>query len=68
VRDRGRGVSAVSAVSGDYWIGRRAWAQDQRRAIRSILDALHTPEDQAVAVIQKLQGDVLKSSLAKSRS
>ncbi len=49
------GVRRVEALTGD---GAVRWAQQQRAALGGLLEALHAPEDQAVAVVERLQADV----------
>ena len=46
------GVRRIEAITG---AGAVAWAQHQRAALTAILDVLHTPADQAVEAIEKLQ-------------
>src|SRR5580765_2859090 len=46
------GVRRIEAITGS---GAISWAQRQRAALASILDTLHSPEDQAVGAIEKLQ-------------
>jgi alanyl-tRNA synthetase len=62
------GVRRVEALTGD---GAVRWVQQQRATLAAVLDALRTSEDQAVAVIERLQGDVKRLtrevSQAKSR-
>jgi alanyl-tRNA synthetase len=48
------GVRRIEAVTG---LGAVAWVQRQREALGSLLDALHTSEDQAVDVVERLQND-----------
>jgi len=48
------GVRRIEALTG---MGAVAWAQQQRATLGSILDALHVPGDQAVAAVEKLQGE-----------
>jgi alanyl-tRNA synthetase len=48
------GVRRVEALTGG---GAVAWAQQQRAALTSILDALNAPQEQAVATIERVQGD-----------
>jgi alanyl-tRNA synthetase len=49
------GVRRVEALTG---LGAIAWLQIKRRELRAIVDTLRVNEDQAVATIEKLQGDV----------
>ena len=48
------GVRRIEALTG---AGAVAWAQQQRAALTAMLDALHAPNDQAVATIERLQSD-----------
>jgi alanyl-tRNA synthetase len=48
------GVRRIEALTG---AGAVAWAQHQRAALASVLDALHAPEGQAVESIDKLQSE-----------
>ena len=62
------GVRRIEALTG---MGAVTWAQHQRAALGAIIDALHTPPDQAVATIEKLHGEVKKltreASLLKTK-
>ncbi|PYR17339.1 MAG: alanine--tRNA ligase [Acidobacteria bacterium] len=49
------GVRRIEAVTGS---GAVAWAQHQRAALSSILEALHVSEPQAVESVEKLQAEV----------
>jgi alanyl-tRNA synthetase len=49
------GVRRIEALTGS---GAVQWAQQQRAALSGVLDALHTTEDQAVAVVDRLHADV----------
>jgi len=49
------GVRRVEAVTGD---GAVRWAQQQRASLKGILDVLHTTDEQAVGVIERLHGDL----------
>jgi alanyl-tRNA synthetase len=49
------GVRRIEALTG---AGAVAWAQHQRAALSSVVDALHVPEDKAVETIEKLHGEV----------
>jgi len=51
------GVRRIEAITGS---GAISWAQRQRAALASILDTLHSPEDQAVGAIEKLQTETRK--------
>ncbi len=51
------GVRRIEAITGS---GAIAWAQRQRAALAAILDTLHSPEDQAVGAIEKLQTESKK--------
>ncbi len=51
------GVRRIEAITG---MGAVQWAQQQRAALASILDVLHTPADLAVAAIEKLHGEAKK--------
>jgi alanyl-tRNA synthetase len=51
------GVRRIEAITG---MGAVSWAQQQRATVAAIVDALHTPPEQAVAAIEKLHGDVKK--------
>jgi alanyl-tRNA synthetase len=53
------GVRRIEALTGS---GAVAWAQQRRTALTSILDALHTSEEQAVAALERLQADSKKLS------
>jgi alanyl-tRNA synthetase len=48
------GVRRIEALTG---MGAVAWAQQQRSALRRLIEALHVNEDQAVDAIEKLQGE-----------
>src|SRR5205807_2389026 len=48
------GVRRIEAFTG---AGAVAWAQQQRAAVSSVLDALHVSADQAVDAIEKLQSE-----------
>jgi alanyl-tRNA synthetase len=48
------GVRRIEAVTG---AGAVAWAQHQRTALASVLEALHVPVDQAVDAIERLHSD-----------
>jgi alanyl-tRNA synthetase len=48
------GVRRIEALTG---IGAVAWAQQQRTALQSVLEALHVTEAQAVEAIEQLQAD-----------
>jgi alanyl-tRNA synthetase len=48
------GVRRIEALTG---AGAVAWAQDERALLASMLDTLNAPEDQAVAVIEKLHAE-----------
>ena len=48
------GVRRIEAVTGAEAV---RWAQHERASLASVLDALHTPADQAVETIEKLQGE-----------
>jgi alanyl-tRNA synthetase len=48
------GVRRIEAVTGT---GAVDWAQRQRAALASILEALHTTDDQAASLIERLQTD-----------
>jgi alanyl-tRNA synthetase len=49
------GVRRVEAVTGD---GAVRWAQQQRDSLKGILEVLHTTDEQAVGVIERLHGDL----------
>jgi alanyl-tRNA synthetase len=53
------GTRRVEALTG---LGAVAWIQQQRAALRRIVDALHANEDQAVDAIERLQADVRRLS------
>src|SRR6185295_17829685 len=46
------GVRRIEAVTG---AGAVAWAQHQRATLTAVLDALHVPDDQAAAGVERLQ-------------
>jgi len=46
------GVRRIEALTGT---GAVAWAQQQRAALGSVLDALHAPAEQAIEAVEKLQ-------------
>jgi alanyl-tRNA synthetase len=48
------GTRRIEALTG---AGAVAWAQRQRSTLTSVLDALHAPDDQAVAAIERLQSE-----------
>ncbi len=48
------GVRRIEALTG---AGAVAWAQHQRAALSSVLEALHVPEDKAVETVEKLQSE-----------
>ena len=51
---RGYAIERIEALTGG---GAVAWAQHQRAALSSVLDALHVPEDKAVETVEKLQSE-----------
>ena len=51
------GVRRIEALTG---LGAVAWVMDRRAAMVRIVGALHAHEDQAVEIIEKLQGEVKK--------
>jgi alanyl-tRNA synthetase len=51
------GVRRIEALTG---AGAVAWAQRQRAALTAILDALHAPDGQAVAAVDRLQSEARK--------
>jgi alanyl-tRNA synthetase len=50
----GAGVRRIEALTG---AGAVAWAQQRRAALDAMLEAIHAPEDQAVAAIERLQAE-----------
>jgi alanyl-tRNA synthetase len=48
------GVRRIEALTG---LGAVAWAQQQRAALASVLEALHVPEDKAVETVDKLHAE-----------
>jgi alanyl-tRNA synthetase len=53
------GVRRVEAATGD---GAVRWAQQQRASLKGILEVLHTTDEQAVGLIERLHGDVKRLS------
>jgi alanyl-tRNA synthetase len=53
------GTRRIEALTG---AGAVAWAQHQRARLTSVLDALHAPDDQAVAAIERLQSETKRLS------
>ena len=51
------GVRRIEALTG---AGAVQWAQHERAALTSVLETLHTPADQAVEAIEKLQAEAKK--------
>jgi len=49
------GVRRIEALTG---LGAVAWLQQQRDALRGLVDALHVNDDQAVEAVERLQNDV----------
>jgi alanyl-tRNA synthetase len=62
------GVRRIEALTGD---GAVRWAQQQRSTLTGLLDALHTSEDQAMTMVERLQAEVKRLtrevSLLKTR-
>jgi alanyl-tRNA synthetase len=53
------GVRRIEALTG---MGALAWAQHQRAALASVIDALHTSEEKAVEAIERMQSETKRLS------
>src|SRR5262245_29636325 len=53
------GTRRIEALTG---AGAVEWAQHQRSALASVLEALHAPDDQAVAAVDRLQSETKRLS------